>query len=259
MSLEGERCVRFVVNSRMDLGAGLGGAPHVHLGALLAADAEALLRVHAGKEAQWAAGQARALVEVCGSNPLALALAGGSIASRRCTPKVRCCSPWCCLLQADCVEFVPSGSGRYVLDGGQLPGNWPKNAWGNATCGHVPSASVTGRGVGFGGNGCALSWVRDAPWRGCTLSAGAVQRMRLWPLPWAQLGVSAIPRLGVAAVSATSACTVLQVRPHSPDSRQQGRLPTSKPCAAVAHPVLWMRIGALLSLPASQVPCPLML
>jgi hypothetical protein len=88
MSVEGERCVRLVVNSRMELGGGLGGADQIHLDALPAADAQELLQLHAGKEAQWKPGQAAQLAEMCGGNPLALTLVGGLIAARRCTPKV---------------------------------------------------------------------------------------------------------------------------------------------------------------------------
>jgi hypothetical protein len=90
MSSEGERSVRLVVNSRMDLGGALGGAPQIHLGALPAADAQELLLLHAGQEARWGEGQAAQLAEMCGGNPLALTLVGGIIATRRCTPKVRC-------------------------------------------------------------------------------------------------------------------------------------------------------------------------
>jgi hypothetical protein len=88
MSMHRERSVRLVVNSRMELGGGLGGADHIHLGALPAADAQELLQLHAGKEAQWGVGQAAQLAEMCGGNPLALTLVGGLIAAQRCTPKV---------------------------------------------------------------------------------------------------------------------------------------------------------------------------
>jgi hypothetical protein len=91
MSSKGERSVRLVVNSRMDLGGGLGGAPQIHLGALPAADAQQLLLLHAGQEVRWEEGQAAKLAEMCGGNPLALTLVGGLIAARRCTPKVRSC------------------------------------------------------------------------------------------------------------------------------------------------------------------------
>jgi hypothetical protein len=93
MSSEGERKVRLVVNSRMDLGGGLGGAPHIHLEALPTADAQELLLLHAGQEAQWGEGQAVQLAEMCGGNPLALTLVGGLIAARRCTPEVHCRVP----------------------------------------------------------------------------------------------------------------------------------------------------------------------
>jgi hypothetical protein len=88
MSLEGNRCVRLVVNSRMDLGGGLGGAPQIHLGALPAADAQQLLLLHAGRELRWEEGQAMQLAEMCGGNALALTLVGGVLAARRCAPKV---------------------------------------------------------------------------------------------------------------------------------------------------------------------------
>jgi hypothetical protein len=77
-----------VVNSRMDLGGGLGGADQIHLGAMPAADAQLLLLLHGGKEAQWEEGQAAQLVEMCGGNALALTLVGGVIVARRCTPQV---------------------------------------------------------------------------------------------------------------------------------------------------------------------------
>jgi hypothetical protein len=88
LSVAGARSVRLVVNSRMDLGGGLAGADQIHLGALPAADAQQLLLLHGGKEAQWETGQAAQLAEMCGGNPLALTLVGGVIAARRCTPKV---------------------------------------------------------------------------------------------------------------------------------------------------------------------------
>jgi hypothetical protein len=89
MACKGERIMRLVVNSRMDLGGGLGGGDQIHLGALPAADAQQLLLLHGGKEAQWEKGQAAQLAGLCGGNPLALTLVGGLIAARRCTPKVR--------------------------------------------------------------------------------------------------------------------------------------------------------------------------
>jgi hypothetical protein len=88
MSMHREHSVRLVVNSRMELGGGLGGAPQIHLGAQPAANAQELLQLHAGKEAQWGMGQAAQLAEMCGGTPLALTLVGGLIAARRCTPKV---------------------------------------------------------------------------------------------------------------------------------------------------------------------------
>jgi hypothetical protein len=88
MSLEGEPCVRLVVNSRMDLGGGLGGAAQIHLGAMPPADAQQLLLLHAGQELCWKEGQAAQLAEMCGGNALALSLVGGVLAARRCTPKV---------------------------------------------------------------------------------------------------------------------------------------------------------------------------
>jgi hypothetical protein len=88
LSVEGERSVRLVVNSRMDLGGGLRGADQIHLGAMPAADAQQLLLLHGGKEAQWEEGQAAKLADMCGGNALALTLVGGIIAARRCTPKV---------------------------------------------------------------------------------------------------------------------------------------------------------------------------
>jgi hypothetical protein len=91
MNLGGERRVRLVVNSRMGLGGGLGGADQVHLAALAAADAQELLLMHAGQEARWEGGQAAQLVAICGGNALALTLVGGLLAACRCTPKVRCC------------------------------------------------------------------------------------------------------------------------------------------------------------------------
>jgi hypothetical protein len=93
MSGAGERRVRLVVNSRMALGRGLGGAPQIRLGALPAEDAQQLLLMHSGKEVQWGEGQAAHLAEVCGGNPLALTLVGGLLASERCSPQVRCCRP----------------------------------------------------------------------------------------------------------------------------------------------------------------------
>jgi hypothetical protein len=90
ISLEGERSVRLVVNSRMDLGGGLGGAPQIHLGAMPTADAQQLLLLHAGQEVEWEEGQAAQLAEMCGGNALALSLVGGLLAARRCTSKVCC-------------------------------------------------------------------------------------------------------------------------------------------------------------------------
>jgi hypothetical protein len=89
MNLGGERRVRLVVNSRMDLGGGLGGADQIHLAALPADDAQQLLRMHGGPEVNWEDGQAAQLVEMCGCNALAVTLVGGLLAARRCTPKVR--------------------------------------------------------------------------------------------------------------------------------------------------------------------------
>jgi hypothetical protein len=88
MTLEEERSVRLVVNSRMDLGGGLGGAPQVHLGGMPAADAQQLLLLHAGQEVRWEEGQAAQLAEMCSGNALALSLVGGILAARRCTAKV---------------------------------------------------------------------------------------------------------------------------------------------------------------------------
>jgi hypothetical protein len=92
MNLGGERSVRLVVNSRMDLGGGLEGADQIHLEALPASDARQLLMVHAGQEVRWEGGQAAQLVEICRGNALALTLVGGLLAARRCTPEVRYCS-----------------------------------------------------------------------------------------------------------------------------------------------------------------------
>jgi hypothetical protein len=88
MSQAGERRVRLVVNLRMALGQGLGGAPQILLGGLPAADAQQLLLMHSGKGVQLE--QAEELAEGCGGNPLALTLVGGLLASQRCTPQVRC-------------------------------------------------------------------------------------------------------------------------------------------------------------------------
>jgi hypothetical protein len=89
-SVEGKRSVRLVVNSRIGLGGGLAGADQVHLGGLPDVDAQKLLQLHAGKDAQWKLGCAAQLAEMCGGNPLALTLVGGLIAARRCTPEVGC-------------------------------------------------------------------------------------------------------------------------------------------------------------------------
>jgi hypothetical protein len=93
MNQGGTRKVRLVVNTRMSLGAGLGGADQIHLAALPAADAQELLLMHGGQEVEWEDGQAMQLVEICGGNALAVTLVGGLLAARRCTPKV------CCLYQ----------------------------------------------------------------------------------------------------------------------------------------------------------------
>jgi thiamine monophosphate synthase len=90
MSLEGERSVRLVVTSRMDLAGRLGGAPQVHLGSMPAADAQQLLLLRAGKDVRWKEGHAAQLAEMCGGNALAFTLVGGVFATSRCTPKVRC-------------------------------------------------------------------------------------------------------------------------------------------------------------------------
>jgi hypothetical protein len=92
MNMGGQRSVRLVVNSRMDLGGGLEGASQIHLEALPAADGRQLLMVHGGQEVRWEDGQAEQLVEMCRGNALALTLVGGLLAARRCTPKVCHCS-----------------------------------------------------------------------------------------------------------------------------------------------------------------------
>jgi hypothetical protein len=94
MSLEGECCVRLVVNSRMELGGGLDGADQIHLGALHPEDAQELLQLHGGKEVQWKEYHVD-LVQICEGNPLALTLVGGLIAARRCTPEVPHQVPYC--------------------------------------------------------------------------------------------------------------------------------------------------------------------
>ena len=88
MNHGGTRRVRLVVNSRMELGGGLGGADQILLAALPAADAQELLLMHGGQEVEWEDGQAGQLVEMCGCNALAVALVGGLLAARRCTPEV---------------------------------------------------------------------------------------------------------------------------------------------------------------------------
>jgi hypothetical protein len=91
MNQGGVRRARLVVNSRMSLGGGLGGADQIYLAALPAADAQELLLMHGGKEAEWGDGETAQLVEICGCNALALTLVGGLVSARRCTPAVRCC------------------------------------------------------------------------------------------------------------------------------------------------------------------------
>jgi hypothetical protein len=92
MNVRGQRSVRLVVNTRVDLGGGLAGADQIHLGPLPVADAEQLLRLHCGKGVQWEEGQAAELAEnVCRCHPYALTIIGGFLAARRCTPQVRCC------------------------------------------------------------------------------------------------------------------------------------------------------------------------
>jgi hypothetical protein len=88
MNAGGVRRVRLVVNTRMALGGGLGGADQIHMAALSPADSQELLLVHAGQEVAWKDGQAMQLVEICGGNALALTLVGGLLSARRCTPKV---------------------------------------------------------------------------------------------------------------------------------------------------------------------------
>jgi hypothetical protein len=87
MNQGAERSVRLMVNSRMDLGGGLAGADHIHLGPLPPADAQKLLMTHGGQDVVWEDGEALQLVEMCGCNALALTLVGGLLAARRCTPK----------------------------------------------------------------------------------------------------------------------------------------------------------------------------
>jgi hypothetical protein len=92
MNMGGVRRVRLVVNSRMALGGGLGGADQVYLSALHAAAAQELLQMHAGQEVVWEEGQAMQLAQICVGNALALTLVGGLLAARRCSPKVHLCA-----------------------------------------------------------------------------------------------------------------------------------------------------------------------
>jgi hypothetical protein len=84
MNRGGERSVRMVVSSRVDLGGGLEGADQIHLAPLSVADAEQLLLMHSGQGVQWREGEAAHLAEgVCGRHPYALTLVGGLLAARR--------------------------------------------------------------------------------------------------------------------------------------------------------------------------------
>jgi hypothetical protein len=88
MIRRGQHSVRLMVNSRIDLGGRLHGAPHIRLGALPDADAEQLLLLRAGEHVQWEEGQALQLVEMCGNNALALTVVGGLLAARSTNPEV---------------------------------------------------------------------------------------------------------------------------------------------------------------------------
>ena len=80
------RGVIVLVTSRRSLGANLGRAAQLRLGALSPVAGAELLTDLAGVE--WGAGEAESLVHICGGNPLAIKILAGFLSGQQCTPKV---------------------------------------------------------------------------------------------------------------------------------------------------------------------------
>lgn len=82
------RGVMVLVTSRRSLGANLGRAAQLRLGALSTEAGVQLLIELAGNGVDWGAGEAKALVDICGGNPLAMKILAGFLSGQQCTPKV---------------------------------------------------------------------------------------------------------------------------------------------------------------------------
>ena len=82
------RGIMVLVTSRRSLGTNLGRAAQLRLGALSAKAGAELLTDLAGKGVDWGAGEAEALVDICGGCPLALKILAGFLSGQQCTPKV---------------------------------------------------------------------------------------------------------------------------------------------------------------------------
>ena len=82
------RGVMVLVTSRRSLGANLGRAAQLRLGALSPVAGAELLADTAGTGVEWGAGEAESLVDICGGNPLAIKILAGFLSGQQCTPKV---------------------------------------------------------------------------------------------------------------------------------------------------------------------------
>ena len=83
------RGVMVMVTSRRSLGASLGRAAQLRLGALSAQAGAELLADLAGTGVKWGAGEAETLVHICSGNPLAIKILAGFLSGQQCTPQVQ--------------------------------------------------------------------------------------------------------------------------------------------------------------------------
>ena len=82
------RGVMVLVTSRRSLGASLGRAVQLPLGALSSKGGAELLADLAGTNVHWGAGEAERLIHICFGNPLAITILAGFLHGQHCTPKV---------------------------------------------------------------------------------------------------------------------------------------------------------------------------
>ena len=82
------RKVMVLVTSRQALGAVLGNAEQLRLGALSAEAGAKLLTDLAGAGVNWGGGEAERLVDICGGTPLAIKILAGFLIGQKCTPQV---------------------------------------------------------------------------------------------------------------------------------------------------------------------------